>query len=52
MKKWIIDKMKNKWLFTLTSFLVLICVYGPNMPSASFTYSPKVPEEIKKLRNE
>lgn len=50
MKRWLIEQIKGKWLFTLTSFLVLICVYGPNIPSSGFTYAPNVPDEIKKLR--
>lgn len=42
--------IKSKWLFAFTNFLVVICIYGPNVPSGSFTYSPKIPDEIKKLR--
>lgn len=50
MKKSHLKGIKGEWLFLLTNFLVVICIYGPNVPSGSFTYSPKIPEEIKKLR--
>lgn len=41
---------KFKILNTLAMVVAAICIYGPNVPSGWYSYSPEVPEEIKKLR--
>ena len=47
MKKTVKGNSKSKCIFLLANLLVTLCVYGPNIPSGSFTYAPKVPDEIK-----
>lgn len=42
--------MKYKFLNALAMVVAAICIYGPNIPSGQYSYSPEVPEEIKKLR--
>lgn len=47
MKKTVKGNSKSKCIFLLANLLVTLCVYGPNIPLGSFTYAPKVPDEIK-----
>ncbi|MGN1317732.1 MAG: hypothetical protein ACI4VF_01865 [Lachnospirales bacterium] len=42
--------MKGKIMSFVTMFVVAICVYGPNIPSGGFSYSPEIPDEVKNLR--
>jgi hypothetical protein len=42
--------MRYKLMSVMTFVIMAICVYGPNIPSTNYAYSPDVPEEIKKLR--
>ena len=43
-------KMKNKFLGVFAMIIAAICIYGPNIPSGQYSYSPEIPEEIRKLR--
>ena len=42
--------MKNKIINCLTFIISAICVFGPNDPSAIFTYTPDIPDEVKNIR--
>lgn len=42
--------MRDKLLSVLSMFIVAIRIYGPNIPSGQYAYSPEIPDEILKIR--